>query len=65
MNVVALKVIRMLCYSKLSLSQVLAAISVSLGSMIVGFVSSYTSPAIPSMKEYPGNLGLIKEHHVS
>ncbi|XP_012262196.2 facilitated trehalose transporter Tret1 isoform X2 [Athalia rosae] len=31
-------------------SQVIAAISVSLGSMVVGFSSSYTSPALPSMK---------------
>lgn len=37
--------------------QVLAAISVSLGSMIAGFVSAYTSPAIPSMVEYPDGLG--------
>ncbi|XP_054266186.1 facilitated trehalose transporter Tret1-2 homolog isoform X4 [Macrosteles quadrilineatus] len=45
--------------------QVLAAISVSLGSMIVGFVSSYTSPAIPSMKDQPGALGHITENHES
>ncbi|XP_046673355.1 facilitated trehalose transporter Tret1-like isoform X3 [Homalodisca vitripennis] len=37
--------------------QVLAAISVSLGSMIVGYASSFTSPAIPLMKEHPGALG--------
>lgn len=29
----------------------MAAIAVSLGSMIVGFSSGYTSPALPSMKE--------------
>lgn len=32
-------------------SQVLAALSVSLGSLVVGFSSGYTSPAIPSMKD--------------
>lgn len=32
-------------------SQVLAALSVSLGSLVVGFTSGYTSPAIPSMKD--------------
>lgn len=31
-------------------SQVLAALSVSLGSLVVGFSSGYTSPALPSMK---------------
>lgn len=31
--------------------QVLAALSVSLGSLVVGFSSGYTSPAIPSMKD--------------
>jgi hypothetical protein len=31
--------------------QVLAAISVSLGSMIVGFSSGYTSPALVKMQE--------------
>jgi len=46
-------------------AQVLAAISVSIGSMIVGFVSSYTSPAIPSMKENPGALEEITENHGS
>lgn len=29
----------------------MAAIAVSLGSLIVGFSSGYTSPALPSMKE--------------
>lgn len=29
--------------------QVLAALSVSLGSLVVGFSSGYTSPALPSM----------------
>ncbi|XP_046414412.1 facilitated trehalose transporter Tret1-like isoform X1 [Neodiprion fabricii] len=32
------------------LAQVIAALSVSLGSMVVGFSSSYTSPALESMK---------------
>lgn len=31
------------------LLQVMAALSVSLGSMIVGFASAYTSPALESM----------------
>ncbi|XP_001600172.1 facilitated trehalose transporter Tret1 [Nasonia vitripennis] len=35
--------------AKCTFSQVLAAFSVSLGSMVVGFASSYTSPAIVSM----------------
>lgn len=29
--------------------QVLAALSVSLGSLVVGFISAYTSPALVSM----------------
>lgn len=32
-------------------SQVLAALSVSLGSMVVGFASAYTSPALVSMRD--------------
>ncbi|XP_015587166.1 facilitated trehalose transporter Tret1 isoform X3 [Cephus cinctus] len=35
--------------AKCTFSQVLAALSVSLGSMVVGFSSSYTSPALISM----------------
>ncbi|CAB0041002.1 unnamed protein product [Trichogramma brassicae] len=35
----------------LFLLQVLAAFSVSLGSMVVGFASSYTSPALTTMKD--------------
>lgn len=31
--------------------KVLAALSVSLGSMVVGFSSAYTSPALVSMKD--------------
>lgn len=31
--------------------QVLAALSVSLGSMVVGYASSYTSPALVSMSK--------------
>lgn len=31
--------------------QVLAALSVSLGSLVVGFSSGYTSPALPSMRD--------------
>ncbi|XP_014213486.1 facilitated trehalose transporter Tret1 isoform X2 [Copidosoma floridanum] len=37
--------------AKCTFSQVLAAFSVSLGSMVVGFTSSYTSPALESMKD--------------
>ena len=33
------------------LLQVMAALSVSLGSMVVGFASAYTSPALVSMAE--------------
>ncbi|XP_014234736.1 facilitated trehalose transporter Tret1-like isoform X2 [Trichogramma pretiosum] len=36
--------------AKCTFSQVLAAFSVSLGSMVVGFASSYTSPALTTMK---------------
>lgn len=32
----------------------MAALAVSLGSMVVGFSSGYTSPALPSMKD--GNI---------
>lgn len=31
--------------------QVLAALSVSMGSMVVGFSSAYTSPALVSMRD--------------
>jgi hypothetical protein len=34
-----------------SVLQVMAALSVSLGSMVVGFASAYTSPALVSMAE--------------
>lgn len=34
---------------QLKFSQVLAALSVSMGSMVVGFASAYTSPALVSM----------------
>ncbi|XP_055619259.1 facilitated trehalose transporter Tret1 isoform X2 [Toxorhynchites rutilus septentrionalis] len=37
--------------AKCTFSQVLAALSVSLGSMVVGFSSAYTSPALVSMKD--------------
>ncbi|KAK3925731.1 Facilitated trehalose transporter Tret1 [Frankliniella fusca] len=37
--------------AKCTLSQVMAALSVSLGSMVVGFVSAYTSPALPVMEK--------------
>uniref|UniRef100_A0ABD2X646 Major facilitator superfamily (MFS) profile domain-containing protein n=1 Tax=Trichogramma kaykai TaxID=54128 RepID=A0ABD2X646_9HYME len=40
--------------AKCTFSQVLAAFSVSLGSMVVGFASSYTSPALTTMKD--GNI---------
>jgi hypothetical protein len=43
---------RTLCYLRqhcFCLLQVMAALSVSLGSMIVGFASAYTSPALESM----------------
>ncbi|XP_050096987.1 facilitated trehalose transporter Tret1 isoform X2 [Anopheles aquasalis] len=36
--------------AKCTVSQVLAALSVSLGSMVVGFSSAYTSPALVSMQ---------------
>ncbi|XP_034946798.1 facilitated trehalose transporter Tret1-like isoform X3 [Chelonus insularis] len=35
--------------AKCTFSQVLAALSVSLGSLVVGYSSGYTSPALPSM----------------
>lgn len=38
------------------MSQVLAAVSVSLGSMVVGFSSAYTSPAIASMNSNASSL---------
>lgn len=31
--------------------QILAALSVSIGSMVVGFASAYTSPALVTMRE--------------
>lgn len=37
--------------AKCTLSQVIAALAVSLGSLVVGFSSGYTSPALPSMKD--------------
>ncbi|XP_015435420.1 PREDICTED: facilitated trehalose transporter Tret1 [Dufourea novaeangliae] len=37
--------------AKCTFSQVLAALSVSLGSMVVGYASSYTSPGLVSMRD--------------
>ncbi|KAK6618116.1 Facilitated trehalose transporter Tret1 [Polyplax serrata] len=45
--------------------QVVAAISVSLGSMIIGFVSGYTSPASVSMKNLESQYFPVSEQAVS
>ncbi|KAJ9593350.1 hypothetical protein L9F63_015054, partial [Diploptera punctata] len=42
--------------AKCTSTQVLAAISVSLGSMVVGFASAYTSPALASMAKMNGTV---------
>jgi facilitated trehalose transporter len=41
--------------------QVMAAISVSLGSMIVGFASGYTAPALVKMQEDNSTLTITPE----
>ncbi|XP_058803815.1 facilitated trehalose transporter Tret1-like [Phymastichus coffea] len=43
------------------LTQVLAAFSVSIGSMVVGFASSYTSPALVTMKDNTTTSFLVDE----
>lgn len=43
----------------------MAAIAVSLGSLIVGFSSGYTSPALPSMKEANTTSFTLNESQVS
>ncbi|XP_073989536.1 facilitated trehalose transporter Tret1-like isoform X2 [Rhodnius prolixus] len=50
--------------TKCTWSQGLAAFSVSLGSMVVGFSSAYTSPALESMKQ-PGSTLHITEQQTS
>lgn len=47
------------------LSKVLAALSVSLGSLVVGFSSGYTSPALPSMMDPEYKAFNITEQEVS
>ncbi|KAF4532171.1 hypothetical protein B566_EDAN002233 [Ephemera danica] len=46
---------------KCTFSQVLAAVSVSLGSMIVGFSSGYTSPALVKMQEDNSTITITPE----
>ena len=41
--------------AKCTWSQVMAALSVSLGSMVVGYASGYSSPALVSLKEQDKN----------
>lgn len=47
------------------LPQVIAALSVSLGSMVVGFVSGYTSPATVSMQALQGEYFPVSDEAVS
>lgn len=44
--------------------QILASLTVSLCSMVVGFASAYTSPALPSMNS-PGSVLTVSEEEVS
>jgi facilitated trehalose transporter len=48
-----------------SLPQVLAAIAVSMGSMVVGFSSAYTSPALVSMRNTTITSFEVTEQEVS
>nr|WEY18729.1 trehalose transporter 1 [Bactericera cockerelli] len=48
-------------YKRAIKNQVLASLTVSLGSMIVGFASAYTSPALPSMNQIGSRVSPTEE----
>jgi len=56
--------IRLTCKYYTLFIQILASLTVSLCSMVVGFASAYTSPALPSMNR-PGSPLSVTEEEVS
>lgn len=63
-HVIMMKPVKTGVHKTAILKQVLASLTVSLGSMIVGFASAYSSPAIPSMNQ-PGSRVSVTENEAS